>query len=114
MKVSTDRNFLDFDAKYHDEATYVSFDGAPHEVIAGIATAASRACRSLGVNGISRVDLRLDDQHVAWLLEVNTLPGFTPHSAVPTAASQIGIGFDDLCERALAMALAQRGMHRAA
>lgn len=114
MCVSTSRSFLDFDAKYRDEATQVRFDGEPREVIAAIAAAASRACRALGVTGISRVDLRLDERYVAWLLEVNTLPGFTPHSAVPTAAAQVGIGFDELCECALAMALAERPLRRAA
>jgi D-alanine-D-alanine ligase len=111
MCVSTQREFLDFEAKYRDEATHVSFDGGPAEAIA--ATAA-RACRALNVTGISRVDLRLDEHGVAWLLEVNTLPGFTSHSAVPTAAARAGIVFDDLCERAIEIALGRRSFRQAA
>ncbi|HEX6986493.1 MAG TPA: D-alanine--D-alanine ligase [Planctomycetaceae bacterium] len=115
MCVSTPREFLDFDAKYRDEATTVSFEAAaPPAVVNAVVALAARACRSLGVTGVSRVDLRLDPRDVPWVLEVNTLPGFTPHSAVPTAAARAGIGFEDLCERALALAFAERSARRAA
>ena len=114
MCVSTPREFLDYEAKYRDEATHAEFDGTPSDLRSAISLTASRACRALGVRGISRVDLRLDESGVAWLLEVNTLPGFTSHSAVPTAAAHLGIDFDELCERALAMALSQKSLGRAA
>ncbi|MBA3316070.1 MAG: D-alanine--D-alanine ligase [Planctomycetota bacterium] len=115
MCVSTDHDFLDFDAKYRDESTSVSFDGqVSREVVAGIRATASRACRALDATGACRVDLRVDEQGVAWLLEVNTLPGFTSHSAVPTAAARIGIDFDELCEQVLAMSLTQRAKRHAA
>lgn len=115
MCVSTSREFLDFDAKYRDEATSVCFRGqVRREVVAGIQATAARACRALGTTGVCRVDLRLDEEGIAWLLEVNTLPGFTTHSAVPTAAARLGIEFDDLCEQVIAMALASRANRRAA
>ncbi len=115
MCVSTDHEFLDFDAKYRAESTSVSFEGSvPRAVIASVQSTASRARRALGVTGACRVDLRLDDSGVAWLLEVNTLPGFTSHSAVPTAAAQVGIAFDELCEQVIAMSLAERAARRAA
>jgi D-alanine-D-alanine ligase len=115
MCVSTDHDFLDFDAKYRDEETSVSFDGGmPADVIAGIQATAARAGRALGTTGICRIDLRLDENNVAWLLEVNTLPGFTSHSAVPTAAARVGIEFDELCERVAAMPLVEGRSRRAA
>jgi len=114
MRVSTTRAFLDFDAKYRDEATAVSFDDDSPGVARLVTSVAAVARRSLGVTGVCRVDLRVDPSQTAWVLEVNTLPGFTPHSAVPTAAARIGLGFDDLCERVIGLALAERAARRAA
>jgi D-alanine-D-alanine ligase len=115
MCVSTPRAFLDFEAKYRDEATVVTFDeDASPSVGNAVTEIASRACRALGVSGVCRVDLRVDSQHHPWVLEVNTLPGFTPHSAVPTAAARVGIDFDELCEQSLALALSHHAGRRAA
>ena len=40
----------------------------------------------------------LDKQHNPFLLEINTLPGFTPKSLLPEAAKQTGIGFGPLVD----------------
>lgn len=115
MCVSTPREFLDFDAKYRDESTTVSFGGEGSPEVSGRVTAvAAAARRALGVTVVCRVDLRVDPGGTPWVLEVNTLPGFTPHSAVPTAAARIGLGFDDLCERVITLAFAERAARRAA
>lgn len=115
MRVSTPRGFLDYEAKYHDEATSVSFgDDAPGRAAGRVTALASAARQALGVTGASRVDLRLDPESVPWVLEVNTLPGFTPHSAVPTAAARAGLDFEGLCERVIALAFADRASRRAA
>ena len=58
------------------------------------------ACEALGTRGIARVDIRLDEMNQPWVLEVNTIPGFTDHSLIPKAAARKGIGFAELCERA--------------
>jgi D-alanine-D-alanine ligase len=42
-----------------------------------------------------------------WVLEINTIPGFTSHSLVPKAAARMGIEFGDLCERAIHSCLRQ-------
>lgn len=115
MCVSTPRDFLDFEAKYRDESTAVSFGtGVLPQVSTRVTNLASAARRALGVTGVSRIDLRLDPQNVPWVLEVNTLPGFTPHSAVPTAAARAGLGFEELCERVIGLAFAERVALRAA
>jgi D-alanine-D-alanine ligase len=36
-----------------------------------------------------------------YLLELNTVPGMTSHSFVPTSAARIGIDFDELMLRIL-------------
>ncbi|MGC1276579.1 MAG: D-alanine--D-alanine ligase [Planctomycetaceae bacterium] len=115
MCVSTARRFLDYEAKYRDDSTTVCFEtGASPRVVQAVVALASRAVRAVGATGICRVDLRLGCQDVPWVLEVNTLPGFTPHSAVPSAAERAGIAFDDLCEQAIGLSLAERTLRRAA
>ncbi len=102
IRIETDREFFDWHAKYEDDSTRYEFDvGVPHAVIASIEEASRGACRSLGTRGLMRVDLRLDETLHPWVLEVNTIPGFTSHSLVPKAAARMGIEFGDLCERAI-------------
>ena len=54
--------------------------------------------RALGLSVYSRADFLLDDNGVAWCLEVNTLPGMTPTSLVPQEAAAVGMSYADLCE----------------
>jgi D-alanine-D-alanine ligase len=52
------------------------------------------------------VDVMVDKRsHQAFVLEVNTMPGFTGHSLVPKAAQHAGISFTDLCDRLARLAL---------
>ena len=53
------------------------------------------------VKGWARVDVFIDSQDQAQLIEVNTVPGMTDHSLVPMAARVAGIEFDDLVWRIL-------------
>ena len=59
------------------------------------------AHRALGCSGASRVDLIVSPTGNEYLLEVNTLPGMTPHSLLPKIALAAGLSFDDLCEAIL-------------
>jgi len=67
--------------------------------------AAVAAHRSLGCSGCTRVDLRLSAEGCPYVLEVNTIPGMTETSLLPDAARAAGIGFAELCEMAVQMAL---------
>lgn len=58
-----------------------------------------RAFDVLGCEGFGRVDLRLTDEGEPYVLEVNTIPGFTGTSLVPKAAAAAGINFSALCSR---------------
>lgn len=65
---------------------------------------ARRTFDALGCRGVSRVDFRLDPAGSLFMLEVNTIPGFTETSLLPKAAAQAGISFGDLCARLLSRA----------
>jgi D-alanine-D-alanine ligase len=100
--IETSRPFFDYHAKYHDDATAYQFDtGWPPADVAAIERVGAAACRALGTRGLARVDLRVDDARQPWVLEVNTVPGFTSHSLLPKAAERVGIDFAGLCERAI-------------
>jgi len=43
----------------------------------------------------------IDSTGRPWVLEVNTIPGMTPTSLLPKAASAAGMSFDELVERIL-------------
>ena len=88
---------------YHYENKYA--EGAVDFVVpAHISEDEVRACQELavaahnavGACGYSRSDIRLTDEAVPYLLEINTLPGLTKHSLVPKAAASAGIELPEL------------------
>jgi D-alanine-D-alanine ligase len=63
----------------------------------------------VGARDLARIDIMLDesDNFTPYLLEINTLPGFTPKSLLPEAAAHAGIPFPQLVDR-----LARRAFER--
>ena len=47
----------------------------------------------------------MDEDGGLWVLEINTIPGFTETSLLPMAAQAAGIGFNELVEEILLCAL---------
>ncbi|MEO7217376.1 MAG: D-alanine--D-alanine ligase [Gemmatimonadaceae bacterium] len=64
-----------------------------------------RAFRALKLRGYARVDFRLDARGECFCLEANTLPGMTALSLIPQGAAAAGMGFEELCERIVRLAL---------
>jgi D-alanine-D-alanine ligase len=92
-------------SRYHCPA-----DLAPVEVRA-LQEAALEVFRRLQHRDYSRMDFRLSGEGRPYLLEGNTLPGFTATSLVPKAAAAAGIDFETLCTRLVEAAL-DRGAPR--
>jgi D-alanine-D-alanine ligase len=110
IEIIPDREFYDYIAKYDDEATQYIFDTQlPPAIEQHLQAAALTAHRTLGCKDFSRADFILDADGTAWLLEVNTIPGFTGHSLLPKAAAAAGISFEQLCERIVRLALERAG-----
>lgn len=98
--------FYDYEAKYHSDATrYIANPTLPKGVPVEVYGAAMSVALNLGLRHLCRVDFILDDEDRAWLLEVNTMPGFTDHSLLPMAAGAAGIDFPSLCARLVEWAI---------
>ena len=66
------------------------------------------AHRALGCAGTSRSDFMVDADGVPYIIETNVIPGMTPQSLLPDAASRAGMGFPQLCRKLVELAL-ERG-----
>lgn len=64
------------------------------------------AWEAIGCEGFARVDVMLGEDG-PWILEINAVPGLTETSLFPQAAEAAGIGFHELVERLLQLALAR-------
>lgn len=53
------------------------------------------AAKAIGIRDWCRVDLIVDNDGKAWLIEINTIPGMTKTSLVPKAAKQFGLSFEE-------------------
>jgi D-alanine-D-alanine ligase len=99
--------FYDYQAKYTREDTQYLFDiPLPEPVLAQARRLAEESHRYIGCRHLSRVDLMVDKRtHDVFVLEINTMPGFTTHSLVPKSAARAGIAFTELCDRLARLAL---------
>jgi D-alanine-D-alanine ligase len=107
IRLQTPNEFYDFDAKYRANTTqYHCPCGLTAEREQQLQVLAVKACQGLDVKGWARVDVFIDANDVAQLIEVNTVPGMTDHSLVPMAAKAAGIDFNELVWRILETSLA--------
>ena len=63
------------------------------------------AFRAIGGRDYSRVDVMVRPNGEPVVLEVNTLPGMTETSLLPKAAAAAGLGYAQLCQRMVDLAL---------
>jgi D-alanine-D-alanine ligase len=100
VEIVTAAGWYDYTAKYKVDTTrYV----IPAELDAGTAARmqkiAMETFEALGARGFGRVDFRMTPEGEQFVLELNTIPGFTSHSLLPKAAAAAGIEFSTLCDR---------------
>jgi D-alanine-D-alanine ligase len=106
LEIRPKRDFYDYTAKYiNDDTEYVFEHGMEASTVEALKAGALSAHRVLGCRDMSRSDFIVDGNGVCWLLETNTIPGFTGHSLLPKSAARIGIPMPRLCEMLVKMAL---------
>jgi D-alanine-D-alanine ligase len=108
VEIRVHRGAFDYANKYTAGAAQhvcpAEFDAA---TTARIQTAAMDAFRSVGGRDFARIDVMVRNDVEPIVLEVNTLPGMTEVSVLPDAAAAAGVGFAQLCQRMIEMALAR-------
>ncbi len=106
IEIKTATGFYDYDAKYKSKNTqYIILESAEessgctlsHAVYDRVQELAIRVHNSLGCRIFSRVDMILGNDGEIYILEVNTIPGFTERSLLPKAAAAANISFTELC-----------------
>lgn len=104
-----------YEAKYaRTDTRYTLNPPIPPAVAQRISRDAERLTAAAGVRHLARVDFLLDASGEPWLLEVNTMPGFTRTSLLPMAAGGVGLTMPLLCRTLVERALARTPQHAGA
>ncbi|MDH6269894.1 D-alanine-D-alanine ligase [Rhizobium sp. SG_E_25_P2] len=101
--------FYTYDAKYLDPdgAALIAPARLPDDVEDVMRHTARAAFRSLGCDGMARVDFFLRANGSFVINEVNTMPGFTDISMYARAFAASGLAYDDLVDRLVRHGLAR-------
>ena len=103
IEILTERPFFDYEAKYSKGMTrYICRPELTVEEEKVIASLILQLKDIVPCRDFYRVDFILAGG-IPYLLELNTIPGFTETSSVPMAAAEIGISFPDLCDKIVKM-----------
>jgi D-alanine-D-alanine ligase len=107
IRVRPGHEFYDFDAKYLDEASVdlVCPADLPDDVVHRVRELAARTFEAFGCEGLARVDFFHTDDGDLLVNEINTMPGFTPVSMYPRMWQATGLGYPELVDRLLRLAL---------
>jgi D-alanine-D-alanine ligase len=109
VEIRPKTGFFTFAAKYQKGATaYICPADLPEGVTRRIKEIALASHGLLGCEGFSRTDVRLDENQRPFILEVNTIPGFTGTSLFPKAAKEAGYSFTQVCEKLLDLAYGKK------
>lgn len=115
IRITTSHEFFDFTAKYKGNDATHHFDlGLSGDVVEKVKAIAQKAHETIGCRDLSRVDVMVDEGFQPWILEINTLPGFTPKSLLPEAAAHGGVPFGPLVDRLVRRAFERGAKVRAA
>jgi D-alanine-D-alanine ligase len=109
IEITPASGLYDYEAKYHRNDTVYTLDPKlPPGLAEGVSRHAEALFKAIGCRHVARADFMLDADSRPWLLEINTIPGFTDHSLVPKAARHAGLDMPELCARLVAMAQRDR------
>ena len=105
-------DFYDYEDKYDDGAKLLIPAPLADDELAEMQRLAIGAYRACKVEGLARVDFFYEDgsrdpeRNRGWMVnEINTMPGFTPISMYPKMWAAAGLGYGDLIDKLVDLAL---------
>ena len=98
VEICPKHDFFNFEAKYtKGETEYIVPAKIADDLTRELQQVALKAHEILGCEDFSRVDFMIDADQKHYVLEINTIPGFTLTSLLPKAALAYGLTVDQLC-----------------
>jgi len=92
---------FDFDAKYDHKRGHTQYLCPPVHIGTDVQRRAeeiaAQAYNVLGSRDMFRLDMIVDKGGTPWILEANSIPGFTATSLLPKAAAAVGVSYQELC-----------------
>jgi len=106
-EIVASNDFYDYEAKYVSGTSEMVIPAElPKETMDTLQQLAIRAYRAIEASGLSRVDFFVRQSDRAVLInEINTMPGFTPHSMYPLLWKHSGKSYTELLDRLIDLAL---------
>lgn len=105
VEIRAPQGYYDYRAKYTKGLTeYLVPAPLDEETTRRCQELAWRTFTALDCRGLGRVDIRLTPDGHPFVLELNSIPGFTETSLLPKAARAVGLEFPALCEKILNLA----------
>lgn len=101
-EIELSEGFFDYTEKYTLKTSKIHVPARiSQETAERIRQTAEIIYRSLGCSGFARVDMFLTKDGQIYFNEVNTIPGFTPHSRFPNMLKAAGYSFEEIIGRIL-------------
>jgi len=105
IEIMPKEGFYDYKNKYQAGATVeVCPAELSEEDTLKVQRLAEKAYRALRLKAYARLDFMRDNKGNFYCLEANTLPGMTPTSLLPQEAAALGISYEELCAKVIALA----------
>ncbi len=106
IEIIPGEGFYDYNHKYSKgESSYICPADLREDIEEFTRGVAETAFSELGCSGFARADFRLNDEGQPFMMELNTIPGFTETSLVPMAAKELALEFPELCQKIIDLAL---------
>lgn len=111
LEITTVSGYYDFDSKYtKGMCEHIIPARLPVNTRNKAKALAVKIYEILGCRGFARADFMVKGDDI-YLIDINTIPGFTEMSLLPDAAAHIGITFDELTELIVKMSLGTEFPH---
>ena len=105
VEIIPKNKFFDYESKYSDDgAEEICPARLSQKMTNKVQSIALKVFEVIGGRGFARVDMIIRDREV-YVLDINTLPGLTPNSLLPKEAKAIGIGYSEMLDRMIELAL---------